>query len=115
MTSDATSMIVNTHCALRAGCAPGANTGALSLELVRIVVALAANADAGWVARLGQGNDAGARLALTLRAELASRLTFRGNQRYCPAGLAKASLKTILISEQLTAEQQRQIKLMINR
>ena len=45
------------------------------------------------------------KLALTLRAELISRLMSRGDKTYHPRALVRTCLKTILIVEKLTVVQ----------
>ena len=53
------------------------------------------------------------KLELTLRAELALRLITTGGKVYCPAGLAKASVRTILMVEKLSPNQKERLELVL--
>ena len=59
----------------------------------------------------GTSNDG---LALTLRAELASRIMTKGGKQYSPIGLVKASLKTVLTVENLTTTQRLNLRMLVN-
>ena len=54
---------------------------------------------------LGAGDETFSKLALTLRAELVSRLMTKGSSIYNPLEIVKASLKTINKVEKLSKEQ----------
>ena len=53
------------------------------------------------------------KLALTLRAELVSRLMTIGGKVYCPKAIVKASIKTILMVEHLNEPQREQLKALL--
>ena len=63
---------------------------------------------------LGAGGNCQLKLALTLRAELTARLMTKGGQVYCPIGLAKASIRTILMVEKLNPDQKLILEAAIN-
>ena len=63
---------------------------------------------------LGADGNSPPKLALTLRTELANRLMSRGGQVYCPVGIAKASVKTVLMVETVNEVQKARLVAAIN-